>query len=330
MPEKLSGYRLAWSTDWAALFGEQRPLILEIGFGRGSFLAHLARQNPDANIIGLEISNRCLVAAESLIARERLTNVRVIHSTAEMALSHLFEPTTIREIYINFPDPWFKADHSHRRLMQRDTIDALVSRLIPGGMLSLATDISAYAEMSAELLAQTPGLTNTLPAAWVNEMRGRIVTKYEQIARNEGRTCYYFAYQRNDSPAPDVPVIRELDMPHIVFTSPLTLDEMQARFEEWHFDEGETHIHYMSMYRGRPGLLFEVHVGEATIVQRLALLVSERSKREGREFTLAVNGMGHPRATKGVHRAVSLLGDWLLSLHPDAQTVINKVAVNDD
>jgi tRNA (guanine-N7-)-methyltransferase len=330
MAEKLSGYHLAWTTDWAALFGEQRPLILEIGFGRGAFLLYLARRYPDHNIVGLEISNRCMTVGEKLIARERLTNVRVIHSTAEMALHHLFEPTSIQQIYINFPDPWFKPGHHHRRLMQRDTVDALVSRLAPGGMLYVATDIQEYADLTAALLAATPGLTNTLPAAWADALPDRVVTKYEQIARNEGRTCYYFAYRRSDTPAPPVPVIRDLAMPHIVFTSPLTLEEMADQFAGWNVDEGETHIHYMGVYRGRGALLFEIHVGEATIIQHLAVRVSERKKREGREYTIQVSSMGHPRATAGVHRAVSLLGGWLLSLHPDAHAVIDKVAVNDD
>lgn len=330
MTEKLSGYRLAWSTDWNALFGTERPIILEIGFGRGAFLLHLARRFPDHNIVGIEISNRCMVVGEKLIAREKLTNVRVIHSTAEMALHHLFEPASIRQIYINFPDPWFKPGHSHRRLMQSDTVDALVSRLAPGGLLYLATDILDYAEMSAALLAATPGLTNRFDTAWVNEMPDRVITKYEQIARVEGRTCYYFAYRRSDSPAPDVPVIRDLDMPHIVFTSPLTLEEMEARFEGWNVDDAETHIHFMTLYRGRHALLFEVHVGEPTIIQHLAIRVSERAKREGREYTIQVSSMGHPRATKGVHHAVALLGDWLIGLHPEAHALINKVAVNDD
>jgi tRNA (guanine-N7-)-methyltransferase len=69
---------------------------------------HLSATHPDASIIGLEISNRCMEMAERMIKREDLPNVRVIHSTAETALHHLFEPQTLREVHINFPDPWFK------------------------------------------------------------------------------------------------------------------------------------------------------------------------------------------------------------------------------
>ena len=79
--------------------------------------------------------------------------------------------------------------------MQRDTLDAIVSRLQPGGTFYLATDIHAYAEMSHELLAATPGLDNLLPDAWAPRVPERVSTKYEATARREGRACYYFAYR---------------------------------------------------------------------------------------------------------------------------------------
>lgn len=325
--QRLSAYQLPWPVNWSALFNDPpiapRPLIVEIGFGRGTYLLHLAKQRPYASIIGLEIANRCLTAAENAIRRERLANVRVIHARAETALHHLFTPASIAQVHMNFPDPWFKPGHSHRRLMQRDTLDAIISRLAPGGELYLATDILAYAEMSADLLAETPQLDNLLPDRWVNRMPGRITTKYEAIAQAEGRTCYYFACRRNDQPAPPVPVIEDLPMPHIVFTSPLTLDDIHARFEPSHYSHGETHIHFMSAYLGKNGLLIETHVGEPTITQRIALLVSERGSSE---YTLQMSMLGQPRATAGVHRAVTLLGDWLLALDPAAKIIKRKVA----
>ena len=131
------------------------PLIVEIGFGHGEFLLDLACSIPDANVIGLEIANRSLLRVERKIEQACLRNVRVIHSMAETALHHLFIPASIQQIHINFPDPWFKKDHSHRRLMQRDTLDAIVSRLAPAANCYLATDILAYAEMAHELLTHT-------------------------------------------------------------------------------------------------------------------------------------------------------------------------------
>lgn len=320
---KLSSKTLSWPTDWASLFGAARPLIVEIGFGYGAFLLHLAHTNPDANVIGLEVANRCLTAAESAIERHHIANVRVVHSTAETALHHLFEPATISQAHVNFPDPWFKKRHSHRRLMQRDTLDAIVNRLEPGGLFHLATDILAYAEMSAELLAETPGLDNLLDTSWASSLPGRYVTKYEAKAQRVGRPCYYFAYRRNDLPAPALPVIKELDMPHLVFTSPLSLDNMLAQFERREYAGDGTHIAFLYGYRGDHSLLFEVYVKEPTIDQRVAVMLVERE--ETCEYTLQLGMLGHPRPTPGIHLAVSLLGEWLVGLHPEASLLKSKL-----
>lgn len=314
---------MPWPTDWAALFGAQRPLILEIGFGYGQFLLHLARENPAANIIGLEIAGQCLRSVEGAVERGNIENVRVIQSTAETALHHLFVPESLAEVHINFPDPWFKKRHSHRRLIQRDTLDALVSRLQQGGMLYLATDILEYAEMSAEHLVATPGLTNRLDTPWVNSMPGRTLTKYESRAVQEGRPCYYFVYQRNAVPTPDVPVIKDSEMTHLILKTPLNLDDMLAKFELSKHHFGDIHITLLYGYRGRDSVLFEVFVKEPTLDQHVAVVLAERVQEH--EFTLKMGTLGYPRVTPGLHRAIRLLGEWLVSLHPAAEVVSNTV-----
>jgi tRNA (guanine-N7-)-methyltransferase len=328
MMRKLNSLTLPWPTDWTALFGADRPLILEIGFGYGAFLLHLARVNPDANVIGIEIANKCLSAAEEKVERGRIQNVRIIHSTAETALHHLFQPANLSQIHINFPDPWFKKRHGHRRLMQRDTLDAMVSRLAPGGLFFLATDIIEYAEMSAELLAETPGLDNLLPTPWANAMPGRVTTKYEGKALREGRASYYFHYRRNALPPPDVPVMKELDMTHVVFQSPLTLDEMLEHFEPSEHRSGDTVVSLIEAYRSKRNLLFELFIKEPTIDQRVAFVVAAR-KLPG-EYTLKLGALGHPRTTAGLHLATRLLGDWLVSLSPEARILKHKIRHDED
>lgn len=324
--QKLNSLRLPWPVDWSEVFGANRALILEIGFGRGVYLRHLSTAHPDANIVGLEISNRCMEIAERMIKREDLANVRVIHSTAETALHHLFEPQTLSAVHINFPDPWFKTRHGHRRLMQRDTLDAIVSRLVPGGDLFLATDIIEYAEMSTALLAETPGLENQLPTPWVYEMPGRVTTKYEATARSEGRPCHYFHYRRGPLPAPEVPVIKDLPMSHIIMTNLLELETIRERFEPIEISEGEVVVHIMNCYQGRHLLLFEAYVKEPTIDQRVAMNLHQR--RSG-DFTLQMNALGHPRVTEGIHRAIKLLSDWLLSISPNSEVVAHKLPEDD-
>ncbi len=317
--QKLSSLRLAWPTDWAALFSVDRPLVLEIGFGYGHFLQHLAHTKPEANIIGLEISNLCLDSAERAIDRKHLTNVRVIQSMAETALHHLFVPYSLSEVHINFPDPWFKKRHGHRRLIQRDTLDVLVSRMQTGAMLYLATDIIEYAEMSAELLHETPALTNTLPTDWANEMPGRVITKYEGRALQEGRACYYFAYRRNDQPALDFPVIKEIEMTHVVFQSSFSLDEILARFEGSEHKQGDTIVRMLHGYRGRSVLLFEAYIHETTLDQHISLVIAPRETDH--QYTIKVGTMGYPRSTPGLQHAVALMAEWIIGLSPDTKVV---------
>ena len=328
--DKLNNRMLAWPADWTALFGADRPLILEIGFGSGEYLLHLARSNPAANVIGVEVANRSLLRAERKIERAELLNVRAIHSTAETALYHLFTPASIWQIHVNFPDPWFKKEHRHRRLMQRDTLDAIVSRLQSGGEFHLATDIRDYAEMVHDLFSATPGLINLLPSAWASSMPGRITTKYEANARREGRACYYFAYRRNDAPAPSVPVIKDVPMPHLVFVSPLALDQFAEQFQPIQFSAEGINVHLMNAFVGTNALLVEAHVGEPTITQHVALVIVRRPHPDQpdsgvSEYTIQLSTIGQSRPTAGIHRAVLLLSDWALSLHPDNRVVKQKV-----
>jgi tRNA (guanine-N7-)-methyltransferase len=324
---KLDALSLPWPTDWDAVFESgpdpARSLILEIGFGFGQYLRHLSRSYPQAHIIGIEISNMCLVKAEKAVARGELPNVRAVHAYAETALAHLFTPASLDQMHINFPDPWFKSRHAPRRLMKRPTLDTMVSRLKPGSRWYLATDIYDYAEMTAELLAETPGLTSQFDTPWVNELPGRTITKYERKAREAGRDCYYFAYVRNNQAAPDVPVITEAPMPHMVLDLTTDLDAIAARFEPREVRHDEIAVNFKEVYRGDNSLLFDTFVYEPTIEQRVGILLVKERDRE--YYALRLSNIGSPRPTDGLHVAVRALGEWIAALNPDARVIQDKV-----
>jgi len=308
--ERLSLLGLPWPTDWTAVFGQPaRPLVLEIGFGRGDFLVHLAARHPEAFVVGIEVSNRSLAAAERKLLRGEAPNARVVHASAEAALARLFAPSSLVAIHANFPDPWFKARHQGRRLFRPAVLDAMVSRLAPGGALCLATDILAYAEMAADLFARTPGLDNALPAPWADALPDRVVTKYEARARAEGRPCHYFVLRRNARPAPAVPVEEDRPMPHIVFEGAADLAALQAAFRRGELGSGATHVGLIAAYRADDALLIEAFVEEPSIGQRVALIM----RRQGADrYVLGLGALGRPRATPGVHEAVALVARWLL------------------
>jgi hypothetical protein len=136
-----------------------------------------------------------------------------------------------------------------------------------------------------------------------------------------------------------------------VLSLPLTLDEIAAGFEPRAYREGiaveaapasdeplvdapgesgdlpsdATFISFMGVFRGRGSLLFETHIGEPTIDQRIGLLLMERWRGKAGEYTLQPGTLGHPRMTEGVHTAVKLLADWVLSLNPEGRVLLSKL-----
>ena len=314
------------------MFGSEREVILEIGFGNGDFLINLATTRPDAHVIGVEISNKSLEKAEHKIARLGLDNAAVIHGRGETTLHHIFGPQSIDEIYINYPDPWFKARHSGRRIMQRDTLDAIVNRLKPSAYFFLATDIVDYAQMSHELLSETPGLVNQFERPWMNELTGRFITKYELKGLREGRPGNYFVYRRNDIPAPEVPVIKDLPMPHMTLTTPLSpaqiLSEYNTARRLQHDPGADIHVSVLAAFTNHDQtvLLFELHIDEPTIEQHLTIMLFPQE--EPGHYTLRYTTIGNPRPTEGLHRATEFLGDWIAGLHADSVVTGRKVRSN--
>ncbi len=311
---KLSYLTVDWPLRQARLFPQVCPLIVEIGFGNGDFLLHLARKQADCNILGLEISSQSMAQAEAKIEKAGLKNARVIHSRAETALAHLLEPESVREFHINNPDPWFKKKHHRRRLISRRTVEYLTSRLEVGGMLHLATDIREYADMAHEFLAATAGLQNQFGAPWLHTVPGRPQTKYERKGYREGRQAHFFCYARDESPVAHLPLIKELDMPHLILQSPLDASQVVERFEATRVSAGGAHIAILRAYANtkRDEAVFEAVVEEPTIEQHVLIGMSPR--KEAGQYIVKLTAVGHARATAGAHLAVAAVGEYVAGL----------------
>ncbi|MCY4072951.1 MAG: tRNA (guanosine(46)-N7)-methyltransferase TrmB [Chloroflexi bacterium] len=325
MPRKLNYLNVSWPLDFTSLFPERDLLLVEIGFGNGDYLVNLARTRPDANVIGLEISSQAMDKAERKISQLGLRNVRPIHSTAETALAHLLPPESVSEFHINFPDPWFKKKHSRRRLIKRETVDLLISRLASGGTLLLATDILAYAELTHEILSDCVGLSSALETPWARDLPGRFHSKYEAKATREGRRAYFFLYKRNATPLAHRGIIKELEMPHLFLYSPLDAETLVQRFETNRSRHGDIHIALLRAYADprRDTAVFEVVIQEPTIDQHTMISLSPRDKPE--EYIVKMTSLGHARPTYGMHRAVAAVGDWVAAQDEGAKITESKL-----
>ena len=325
MLRKLSYLTVDWPLNQDLLFPRAQALIVEIGFGNGEYLVHLAEARPECNVLGVEISSQSMDRAEARIDKRGLTNARTVHCRAETALAHLLEPESTAEFHINYPDPWFKKKHHRRRLIKPETLAYLTSRLIKGGELRLATDIREYAELAHEALSRTPGLDNQLESAWVNDIAGRFRTKYELRGYREGRRGHFFRYKRDAKPVEHPPLIRELEMPHLFLQSALSAEEIVERFEATRVSAEGIHIAILKAFanRSRDTAVFEVVVEEPTIEQHALLSLSPRA--ETGEYIVKATAVGHARSTYGMHRAVAAVGEWVVSLDAESRILARKL-----
>lgn len=164
--------------DFEAAFGRKAPVILEIGFGMGDTTAFIAKNAPEQDFIGVEVHTPGVGSLLKLIGEQELANLRVIQHDAVEVLDHMIPANSLAGVHIYFPDPWHKARHNKRRLIQAPFVKKLVDHLAPGGYLHCATDWEDYAVQMLEVLGAEPGLQNTAEG-YAEKPAYRPLTKFE-------------------------------------------------------------------------------------------------------------------------------------------------------
>nr|WP_194307691.1 tRNA (guanosine(46)-N7)-methyltransferase TrmB [Dietzia sp. B44] len=187
--------------DPQALFGRVAPLIVEIGSGTGTSTAAMAADEPDVDVLAVEVYQPGLAQLLGMILREGLENVRMIRGDGVDVLTNMIAPSSLTGVRVFFPDPWPKARHHKRRLLQSGTFELISSRLRPGGVLHVATDHADYADWIAETGDAEPSLERldaTTGAGHVPFSLKRPVTKFEGKGLQEERVINEFLWRRRD------------------------------------------------------------------------------------------------------------------------------------
>lgn len=174
--------RPAAPLDTATWFGRTAPVVLEIGSGTGTSTLAMAQDEPDLDVIAVEVYRRGLAQLLTGIDRAGVRNIRMIRGDGVDVLEHMLAPGSLTGVRVFFPDPWPKARHHKRRLLQPSTVALIADRLRPGGILHAATDHSGYAEQIAAVGDAEPLLRRVDPADELPISVRRPVTKYEQKA----------------------------------------------------------------------------------------------------------------------------------------------------
>jgi tRNA (guanine-N7-)-methyltransferase len=183
--------------DLDQTFGRKAPKVLEIGFGMGDSTATIAAAHPKIDYLALEVHTPGVGNLLKLIDSEQLNNIRIMQHDAVEVLRDMIADGTLDGIHIFFPDPWHKARHNKRRLIQSPFIAKLVQKLKPGGYIHVATDWQDYAEQVLAVLSAEPLLENSAES-YAPRPDYRPLTKFEQRGIKLGHGVWDLVFRRKE------------------------------------------------------------------------------------------------------------------------------------
>jgi tRNA (guanine-N7-)-methyltransferase len=179
--------------DWAVLYGNDHPVEIEIGIGKGTFLTEQAKARPEANFFGIEWARWFWRYASDRLRRNGCMNARTARVEALFFLTEYVKDASISVLHVYFPDPWPKARHHKRRLIQEPFMKQATRVLAPGGRLQVVTDHQGYFEQIDQVVRASALQVveyNKPGSAAEGEFVG---TNFERKYRREGRPFYAIA-----------------------------------------------------------------------------------------------------------------------------------------
>lgn len=171
--------------DPQRLFGNEHPVILEIGSGKGRFLISSAIERPDRNFIGIEKSLHYHRVIAGRVTRRALSNVRLVNHDAFLVMRDMIPDASIAEVHVYFPDPWPRKREQKRRIVRAEVLEQIRRILVPGGWGIYVTDHREYFQAAAPLVEQFFRSERRIPGP---EDPPR--TNYEAKYRSEGREIF--------------------------------------------------------------------------------------------------------------------------------------------
>ncbi len=189
--------------DWRVVFGNDNPVELEVGFGKGLFLLTTAAEQPAVNFVGIEIVRKYQLFTATRLAKRSLRNVRVACADARLFLRDFVTEASLRAVHVYFPDPWWKKRHHKRRLWTEEFAAECTRVLRPGGVLYAATDVEEYSHVIRALGDAQPALRYVMPPEPGTPAHDLdYLTNFERKVRKQGKPIYRACYEAVKSFAP--------------------------------------------------------------------------------------------------------------------------------
>lgn len=183
---------------WHEIFGNNHPIRIEIGMGKGRFIMDLARMNPDINYIGIEKYSSVLIRGIQKMEADPLPNLYFIRMDAE-EITSVFDKGEVERIYLNFSDPWPKDRHAKRRLPSREFLHRYDEILIPDGIIEFKTDNHDLFQFALEELEPAGWHLNRMTEDLHHDaemMEGNVMTEYEERFSSKGNPIYKYVISR--------------------------------------------------------------------------------------------------------------------------------------
>lgn len=192
---KLEEIPLPWSQE--ALFGRLAPLEIEVGSGKGLFLASTAPLRPEHDFLGVEVEGKYAAHTAGKLARSAIANARAIHGDALRLFAEWLPADSVAAVHVYFPDPWWKKRHKKRRVMNERSVQQIERVLVPGGRLHFWTDVEEYFHTTVALIAEFSRLAGPIEVpelAPSHDLDYR--THFERRVRQAGEAVYRAEFER--------------------------------------------------------------------------------------------------------------------------------------
>ncbi|MFT4464023.1 MAG: tRNA (guanosine(46)-N7)-methyltransferase TrmB [Sodalis sp. (in: enterobacteria)] len=183
--------------DLDALFGRAAPVTLEIGFGMGASLVTMAAAHPEQNFIGIEVHLPGVGACLACAQEAGVSNLRVMCHDAVEVLEQMIPDASLALVQLFFPDPWHKARHNKRRIIQAPFVELVRRKLAAGGVFHMATDWQPYAEHMLAVMSAADSFRNLSSAGdYVPRPASRPLTKFEQRGQRLGHGFWDLMFEK--------------------------------------------------------------------------------------------------------------------------------------
>ncbi|GAB6065023.1 tRNA (guanosine(46)-N7)-methyltransferase TrmB [Aquifex pyrophilus] len=281
-------------------------LEVEIGFGRGDFIVKLAKERPEKNYLGIELSQISVEKLMKRVEREKLKNVYCTRIDAYWGFFLLFEDEQVENIYMNYPDPWFKKRHHKRRLTTPERLYIFARRLKTGGEIRIRSDNREFIDFTIETAKFLECFEIKEGILDVKEP----LTKYEEKWLSMGRTLYRLNLKKlrkpKEVPHPTIEEVREL------FPVKVKAKELKAEFiENREFKLGEeVYFKTFKLWEKDGSYLIESLLSEKGYYQKFFIQL----KRKGEEFVIDVSPFSEVLRTRNLQRAINKVAELVESL----------------